>query len=68
MLPRLEYLDSSFRSAYYTFSKVTSGSGEKDRYKFCIGVAQKVMPLALSLPYTNVLVPDETKVGLHWRV
>ena len=30
------------------FSKVTSGSGEKDRYKFCIGVAQKVMPLALS--------------------
>ena len=46
----------------YAFSKVTSGDGEKDRYKFCISLVQDAMPIALALPYTNVLIPKETKV------
>ncbi|KAL5491633.1 hypothetical protein EMCRGX_G016962 [Ephydatia muelleri] len=61
ILPYLQFLDSSFRTAMYAFSKVTSGDGEKDRYKFCISLVQDAMPIALALPYTNVLIPKETK-------
>ena len=62
ILPILELLDSSFRSAVYAFTRVVSGDGEKDRYKFCIPLVQEVTPLALALPYTNALIPNATKI------
>ena len=62
VLPYLSLLDSSFRTASFAFRRVTGGDGEKDRYKLCVSLVQEVMPTALALPYTNVLIPKETKV------
>lgn len=42
--------------------QAVSGSGGKERYQECIGLAQTILPIALARPYTDFILPEGTKV------
>ena len=58
----LKYLDESFLAALDDFLKAVYGTGQQERYQTCIDYVQRLMPIALSRPFTDYVLPDGSKV------
>ena len=52
----MEHLSRPFLDAYYEFE----GSGEPERFRTCISLAQRVFPIAIARPYIEHIFPTES--------
>ena len=57
----IPYLSRDFLKVYYNFTEVVYGSGERDRNETCLSIVQRAMPIALSRPFTEFILPGGTR-------